>query len=169
MHYARWHKHGDPLVVKRANVRPAADRFWEKVDKRGPNECWLWMGTAMGKGYGQFHRGVGLGATPAHRWSYEQEFGPVPEGMQLDHVAARGCSSKLCVNPAHLEVVTNRVNSLRSNNVGAINAAKTHCAQGHPLDGDVRVVRNGDNIRRICRICERESGRRYKARIRGQH
>lgn len=75
------------------------ERFWLKVDKRGPDDCWEWKaGRCLG--YGQFWNNVR--DMPAHRFAYEAVVGPIPEGLTLDHL----CRNKGCVNPAHLEPVT---------------------------------------------------------------
>lgn len=106
---------------------PVADRFWRLVDKSG--DCWLWMG-AKWKGYGQFGVQQSPGVWPlrkAHRVAYELIVGPIPDGMQLDHL----CRNPSCVNPDHLEPVTNRENGLRGVSIAATNAKKTHCPQGH--------------------------------------
>jgi hypothetical protein len=100
--------------VKRGpyKVRPWQERFDAKVDFRGPNECWLWTG-ATSKGYGSFRPGGMATPAVAHRLAYERWVGPIPEGMEIDHVKARGCRSRRCVNPAHLEPVTGLENSRR--------------------------------------------------------
>lgn len=92
--------------------RTPVERFWSKVDKT--QTCWLWTGTATPKGYGQFapHRVH----VYAHRYAYELMVGPIPEGLTIDHVAERGCRSRRCVNPAHLEVVTRGENTRRADN-----------------------------------------------------
>src|SRR3954468_21995491 len=82
--------------------------------------CWIWMGYKNKKGYGSL-RGRG-----AHVVAWELRHGPVPEGLQLDHT----CLNKACVNPDHLEPVTNRENKLRWART------LTKCPQGHPYSGD---------------------------------
>lgn len=84
------------------------ERFWVKVEKT--SSCWIWTGSRNGRGYGLFGASSGGAPVRAHRFSYELRFGPIPEGMQLDHL----CEVKACVNPDHLEPVTNEENSRRA-------------------------------------------------------
>lgn len=143
MHYKRWQRTGE-LGRYRGDGTAS---FWRKVDKTPT--CWLWTGTSADGRYGRFHL---LGRNyQAHRWAYEQLVGPIPEGLQLDHL----CRVTLCVNPDHLEPVTGRVNTLRGNTIQAANAAKTHCKHGHPFDEANTYIRASDNGR-ICRTCQRE-------------
>lgn len=91
------------------------ERFWVKVDKAGPwslwhrapGQCWVWT-AATTEGYGRFHL-TGRTLVLAHRFSYETTVGPVPDGLDLDHV----CRRRICINPAHLEPVTRQINLLR--------------------------------------------------------
>jgi hypothetical protein len=76
-------------------------RFWSKVDKSG--ECWIWTAGKFAGGYGCYWDGK---SRKAHRVSYEEHFGPIPEGMQIDHT----CHNTCCVNPAHLRTVTGKQN-----------------------------------------------------------
>jgi len=91
------------------------DRFWAKVDTSG--ECWLWTGATAGSAnpYGYFQPGSSAQGPQvyAHRFAYEITYGPIPPGMQVDHVAERGCISQLCVRPEHLEAVTKTENLRR--------------------------------------------------------
>ena len=98
-HYSRWRRTGDPL----GRFQPTEVRFWRFVAKT--DTCWLWTG-ATASGYGLFwdERQV-----RAHRWAYESEVGPIPEGLQLDHL----CRVPLCVRPDHLEPVTGAENMRR--------------------------------------------------------
>lgn len=82
------------------------DRFWGKVQKGSPAECWEWTG-AKDRGYGYFDRIANGSPNKAHRVAYELCVGPIPPGMQIDH----RCFNRSCVNPAHLRVVTNKQNS----------------------------------------------------------
>ncbi len=92
-------------------MRTEAERFWVKVDVLG--DCWLWAAGLDGHGYGQFRVGSRTDGTRrmvrAHRWAYEHLVGVIPDGLDLDHL----CRTPRCVNPAHLEPVTNRENSRR--------------------------------------------------------
>ena len=108
--------------------------FWSKVNKT--ETCWLWTGHLNHKGYGRYGR-IG-----AHRLTYIMFNGPIPEGYEPDHL----CRVHNCVNPAHSEAVTKRVNILRGVSFSAVNAAKTRCPKGHPY---------GVN-RQVCRTCKKE-------------
>ena len=145
-------------------------RFWEKVGPHtDPNVCWLWRasvvtGTTQKNPlpYGYFR--VGNKTVLAHRFSYEMHYHvTIPKGMTIDHVKARGCTSTLCVNPRHLEVVTSRVNTLRGNTLTAAKAAQTYCVHGHPFNEENTGVRSYGG--RYCRVChrEREQALRQKA------
>jgi len=131
-------------------------RFWEKVGLHDdPTKCWLWLAYSVKSDklrYGRFWDGVGL--VMAHRFSYEMyHHVTIPQGMTIDHVKARGCTSTLCVNPHHLEVVTSRVNTLRGDTIQANNAKKTYCVHGHLFNEKNTYAHNGI---RQCRVCDRE-------------
>ena len=82
-----------------ALMRSLEARFWEKVNVRGPDECWLWLGAVTTSGYGVLQRGGrGEGLIRAHRLSFEIENGPIPDGSLVLHF----CNIKTCINPAHL-------------------------------------------------------------------
>ena len=126
------------------------ERLLHYLPDRPENECWLWQGSTNGRGYGVFT--VDKKQYRAHRAAYEEWVGPIPEGLTIDHVVARGCTSTLCCNPAHLEPVTAGENSLRGNCPRALNARKEKCLRGHEFDL-VRVV-NGREYR-DCSECRR--------------
>lgn len=132
------------------------DRFLQKVDAgQSSDACAIWTAATIGQGrYGAFHfQGK---AHRAHRFAYEMFVGPVPEGLVLDHL----CKNTLCVNPAHLEPVTQRENTMRSDNFIAVNARKTHCSHGHLFDeANTRVYRG----MRQCRECNRQAKARSRA------
>lgn len=132
-----------------------AESFWKKVRKGTPVQCWEWQGLRSSKGYGHVYAGATyLGV--AHRCSYELVVGAIPEGATIDHL----CRNRACVNPAHLEPVSQRENVLRGIGHSAQNARKTHCHDGHELAGDNLYLRNG---RRHCRACRSESWRKALA------
>ena len=86
--------------------RPLAERFWPKVDVRGPDECWPWRATQW-RGYGKIGIGGATGTdVRAHRVSWEIHNGPIPAGMLVCH----RCDAPSCVNPAHLFLGTQRDN-----------------------------------------------------------
>lgn len=138
-------------------------RFWRYVDKSGPGGCWLWTGTILARGYGQFwvgpgHRGLRV---RAHRFAYEMLVGPIPDGLVIDHL----CRVPLCVNPAHMEPVTGRVNIRRGIGPSAVNARKTHCHRGHPFTPANTLLYRGS---RCCRACMRAASQRARDRRRAQ-
>jgi hypothetical protein len=143
----------------RAVDSSAADRFWGKVRKGPGAACWPWAASLTEHGYGRFYyRGRVM---MAHRFSWLLAHGPVADGLMLDHL----CRNRRCVNPAHLEVVTNRENLLRGETFAARNAEKTHCPQGHSLSGpNLYVCPRG---KRQCRSCRRSQLRAFRARGRG--
>jgi len=114
-------------------------RFYSRIE-RDPSGCWLWTGARNRDGYGQLWLGR---IVYVHRWAYERFVGPIPEGLEIDHL----CRVPACCNPAHLEPVTHAENIRR----GYEAKAQTHCKRGHEL-ADAYVTRDG---RRDCRACAR--------------
>jgi len=111
--------------------------------------CWMWTAAVSADGYGSIKW---QGDTwRAHRLTYELLVGPIPDGLHIDHL----CRNTLCVNPAHLEPVTPRTNTLRGTNRAAANARKTHCERGHELVGTNLIPR--PNGHRTCRTCKQAS------------
>lgn len=101
--------HMPSMAGKRA---PLAERFWAKVDRRGPAECWPWLATKNNHGYGMLWAGKAKGyKTLAHRISYELHFGLVPEGDgHHGTVVMHTCDNPGCVNPGHLTLGTQGAN-----------------------------------------------------------
>lgn len=155
-HYQRWLASGDPLATSRA-VGTAEDRFWTHANRN--DGCWVWSGTIGADGYGRIR--VDGREHVAHRWGYETFVGPVPDGMQLDHL----CRNRACVRFDHLEPVTAQENVLRGVSLAAENATKTHCPQGHPYEGHNVYVHPVKGYR-VCRTCNRERSRRRPSRSR---
>lgn len=130
-------------------------RFWKKVSVV-PGGCWLWTASLYPNGYGCFH----LSSRPrrsalAHRWCYEQVMGPVPAGLDLDHV----CRVRRCVNPGHLEPVTRSENLLRSPLMGQAARDRTHCKRGHELAGDNLYIHKGHRHCLACKAAAKRSAR----------
>lgn len=121
------------------------DKFWSLVEKT--DSCWLWKGpiqhpskSSVG-GYGRFGRKY------AHRYSYELANGPIPRGLEPDHL----CRNRACVNPGHMEAVTHLENVRR----GAL-ANRPTCPKGHAYD-----ARKEHGRFRSCRTCTRSRERGY--------
>ena len=175
------------------NKLTVPERFWSKVNRSGPvpayaphlGNCWLWTGSRDRKGYGHFYS-VSTSSNLAHRWSYEDAYGPMPDGLQSDHL----CRVTSCVRPSHIEAVTSKVNTERglvpiilperfraynkrlreagqlspgSIKIRDMELAKTHCPAGHPYDEEntYRAKRG-----RACRACHRRKERERQNRIR---
>lgn len=124
------------------HAAPPVTRFWPKVDRRDTEECWLWTSTANNKGYGAFY--INGQMRLAHRFAYELLIGPIPEGLELDHL----CRTPLCVNPSHLEPVTHAENMRRG---AEARGRQTHCKRGHDLSL-AYVSKKGVRFCRLCRI-----------------
>lgn len=176
MHYARWRLKGEPGTVEPSRNRNGTSliqRFWSFTDRRGPDDCWPWIGSIHPTGYA--HLKVQGRNVKAHRLGYELLVGPIPNGLTLDHLChtrdskcAGGdtCLHRRCVNPAHLEPVAQRINALRGRSQPAINATKTHCSKGHPYDESNTYI-NPNRTGRTCRICNNAAQRAYQQRKRG--
>lgn len=145
-----------------AQPRPIVERLWEKVDKDGPvpadrpelGPCWVWTAGSKVNGYGRIWDGR---MRMAHVVAWELAGGAIPGGQELDHL----CRNPLCVNPAHLEPVTRRVNILRGEAAAHHpNRRKTQCRRGHAFDAtNTYVAASGY---RRCRACAAEDQRELR-------
>jgi len=125
-----------------------------------PSGCLLWTGSTRGGGYGRIK--ISGRSYAVHRLVYEMFAGPIPAGLEVDHL----CKNRICCNVAHLEAVTPRVNNVRSTSPSAINTTKTYCAKGHEFDLlNTRFTPSG---RRACRICSRAFTAKHNARKRAE-
>lgn len=127
-------------------------RFEMKVDRTG--ECHRWTGAHVSKGYGSFWYGDRVRS--AHIAALMLAGIEIPDGMTVDHVAARGCRHRDCVRIEHLEVVPLRENVRRSNNPAGINARKTECIRGHEFTAANTIESKAG---RACRTCVYASAR----------
>lgn len=136
---------------------PAIIRWKRKAPIGAPDECWLWPHGRKENGYGVF-MGDAQRNVHAHRFAYELAFGPIPPGMQIDHV----CRNRACVNPHHLEVVTQHENLMRSElTIPARNAKKQRCPYGHRYAA--RRCRDGS---RRCNECARIRNAEARSQLR---
>lgn len=131
------------------------DRVLARVS-RNANGCWIYTGALDRDGYATFSV-YGVGTLKVHRLMYEARVGEIPDGLEIDHL----CRVRSCVNPEHLEAVTRRENSLRSESFAAVNARKTHCIHGHEFTPENTYYRTPTH--RQCRQCGREASARYFA------
>jgi hypothetical protein len=139
------------------------DQLFAKAIPVPHSGCWVWLGHVGNDGYAR----VSLKRShysSAHRLAYMLAKGPIPEGLNLDHL----CRVRCCINPDHLEPVTDRVNILRGQGHAAVNAKKTHCPLGHSYDPGNTFLNHGGR-QRECLICRREqsaaASRKYRARL----
>lgn len=132
----------------------------------GEGGCWIWTGALLPTGYGQMWNGSK--PTSAHRLSYELRYGPIPKGLQIDHL----CRVRRCIRPDHMEAVTARENWLRGKTPSRLNMDKTHCLRGHLFEGHNVMVQSRGG--RNCRECHNLRARtpeykRRRNRARARH
>ena len=161
MHYKRLRTRGEiggPLPETRLmKGKPTEERFWANVEKT--ETCWNWIGGDNGVGYGVFFYDGRRGY--AHRFSYEFHVGEIPPGLHIDHL----CRNTRCVNPEHLEAVTQRENTLRGETPWARVVRTGRCQRGHAYDeANTWFDKFG---KRHCRHCHRDNARARYRRIHG--
>lgn len=118
------------VAVMAPTPRPPFDRLMANVSKPdGETGCWFSGLRPDSKGYAQVSESSSghVRMLRGHRVTYEELIGPVPEGMELDHL----CRVRACINPSHMEPVTHRENVMRGEGISASAAARTHCPSGH--------------------------------------
>lgn len=131
---------------------PTEVKLWNKISPEPNTGCWLWTGAINSGGYSNMKHGDKY--TCAHRVSYEFYRGPIPEGMVVDHL----CRVKSCVNPSHMEIVTQRTNVLRGD------VPTTHCPNGHEYTSDNTYLSKQKRgwVSKNCRICTIERAKEYR-------
>lgn len=133
-------------------------RFWAKVDVNGPvpdyaphlGPCWLWTASLGGGGYGKIWATGKAFVWTAHRLSYDMARGlPDDPTLVLDHL----CRVRHCVNPAHLEPVTQWENTMRGESPSAYEFRQTHCKRGHEFTPENTYRWSGQPTQRKCKTC----------------
>jgi hypothetical protein len=149
-----------PLVPPKTIPISERLRRNSRADDKG---CWVWTGGLSHNGYGQIF--IDHKSRRAHRVSYELARGAVPPGLQLDHL----CRNRACINPAHLEPVTQRENIRRGLGpqiAGSRWRSKTKCPHGHAYEGENLIVTAAGH--RKCRACQKvANAARYKKPLEG--
>lgn len=141
-HYKRLRKYGDPYG-KPNRLKPD-ERFAASTHKT--DSCWEWTGTIYQNGYGRFM--VKKQQFLAHRVAYEKAYGEIPDGLVIDHL----CRNRKCVNPDHLEAVTNEENLFRGSGYRIMNGMDDSCIHGHKYTPENTYWEpNGRSVR--CRTC----------------
>ena len=149
-HYEARRRNGE---IARVRITDPVARLWSYVDRTAT--CWLWTGAKSTGGYGRIYWSGKL--LQAHRVVYELERGPIPDGLELDHL----CRVRSCVNPDHLEPVTSRENLLRGVGASAANARRTACENGHEFTPENTYRWRGT---RGCKTCRADAtARRVRA------
>lgn len=139
-----------------------ADAAVRRTVLGGPDgSCWLFQGS-LTNGYGKMGVVDETGkrrTVLVHRLVYEAYRGPIPKGLDLDHL----CRERACCHPDHVEPVTRQTNLLRGETVTARRAAQTHCASGHPFDEENTYWWNNRRYCRACRVARNREARERRA------
>jgi hypothetical protein len=161
-HPPAWHSGMEPDM--RAKSIPTLttkqeNRFWSKVDvPYQPSCCWEWTGSTSPKNYGYVV--IGTQTFKSHRVAYRVLIGPIPGERDLDHL----CRNPRCVNPDHLQPVTNAVNTRRGHGCCSRNRRKTHCKHGHEFTPENTYSPPHRPGGRECKTCKRQLHREYDKR-----
>lgn len=157
-----------PLLLvegaEKAALEALPERFWAKVNFDGPlvlaTQCWVWTGANTGTRAPYGVSWDGQRRVKAHRWSWEAGNGPIPDGLQMDHL----CKTTLCVRPGHLEPVSLAENVRRGDAPGPRAVRDNTCKRGHEFTPDNTYVKPDGG--RECRACTRVNKREAKRRRR---
>lgn len=122
------------------------------------DECWSIEGQYCQDQHGYGQKYYDGRVQRSHRIAYEILVGPIPDGLELDHL----CRNPACYNPRHLEPVTH-VENCRRGTAGAHESVKTHCPQGHEYSDENTLVNTKGS--RVCKMCKAEIQRKYRARV----
>lgn len=156
------HNDNDCILIRDYNAITSdinLDRFWDKV--LFTTECWEWLASKSSRGYGWFY--INRRGYQAHRISYLLFYGYIDNNLVIDHL----CRNHSCVNPKHLEAVTQKENTQRGltgyhPNSGIVNRSKTHCPQGHEYTPENTYFNPCGS--RECRVCRTKRYNDYKNR-----
>ncbi len=133
---------------QRLRKTPPLERFMKKIRTDASTGCWIWIAGIKSEGYGGFEK------ERAHVVAYKLFKGQIHPGLVIDHL----CRNHSCVNPQHLEAVTQQVNVLRGEGIAAKRARQTHCVNGHEFSSDNLYIYRGY---RFCRICRKAKSLRW--------
>lgn len=172
IHYDRWRRHGAAADMTPGRLHKAHLPLRLSFDSSGgPDACWPWTGSMGRYGYGRWVSG---GVTQqAHRAVYELLIGPIPDGLDLDHMCHNKdplcpggvtCLHRRCCNPSHLMPDARGPNILRGKTLSGRNAAKVECIHGHPFD-EANTYVSPTTGQRTCRACGRERAAAARAAL----
>lgn len=132
------------------------DRFRDKISPEPNSGCWLWTAATSNVGYSVYS--INRKLVYGHRFSYESLVGPIPKGLDIDHL----CRVRCCVNPDHLEPVTRRENVIRGHRWNG-HKRPTRCPSGHLYSGDNLYINKLG--RYVCRICTKAARKKWRDKI----